>query len=295
MSNEIIIERILRSVIPVLIIILVGFAYGRLRRPDMDAFNKICMELLVPILIVSVLASKNVDLSEYLALIFGVVFVILGCGALAAGLCSITRLQHKTFIPPMMFTNTGNLAFPLVLLAYGEEAMPSIVVIFLVSQFLHFTLGFYILDRNAKVINSISLPTILATFLGIFIALTPIEVPNVILIPLDFLANAGITLVLFSLGVRMQAVTNQDVSTALIGSVACPAFGIALAFMCKPFLGLNTDQWNVFLLFASLPPAVLCYMLAERYNQEPACVASIVLIGNIASIFWVPLALALAS
>ena len=42
----------------------------------------------------------------------------------------------------MMFTNTGNLAFPLVLLAFGQQAMPAIVVVFIVSQFLHFSLGF---------------------------------------------------------------------------------------------------------------------------------------------------------
>jgi hypothetical protein len=35
-------------------------------------------------------------------------------------------------------------------------------------------------------------------------------------------------------------------------------------------------------------------MIAERYNQEPTRVASIVLIGNIGAIFWMSLALALA-
>ena len=35
-------------------------------------------------------------------------------------------------------------------------------------------------------------------------------------------------------------------------------------------------------------------MLAEQYKQEPTQVASIVLIGNMAAIVWIPLALALA-
>ena len=42
------------------------------------------------------------------------------------------------------------------------------------------------------------------------------------------------------------------------------------------------------------PPAVLNFMVAEQYNQEPAKVASIVLIGNLASIVFVPLGLSLA-
>jgi predicted permease len=47
------------------------------------------------------------------------------------------------------------------------------------------------------------------------------------------------------------------------------------------------------LLFAALPPAVLNYMFAERYRQEPDKVASMVLIGNLAAVFVLPAVLAL--
>jgi predicted permease len=45
------------------------------------------------------------------------------------------------------------------------------------------------------------------------------------------------------------------------------------------------------LVFAALPPAVLNYMVAEQYRQEPRRVASIVLVGNFASLVFIPLAL----
>ena len=294
MINELIIERILGSVIPVLIVVIIGYSYGRWRNPDMTTVNKVCMELLVPILIFSVLASKNLDLANYSTLALGTILVVLGCGLTTWAFCLIFKIQPKTFVPPMMFTNTGNLAFPLVLLAFGESAMPAIVVIFITSQFLHFTLGFYILDRHAKLINAISTPTILATAAGIFVALTPIQVSDVILIPMDMLAHTGVTLVLFSLGIRMKDVNGKDLGLATTGAFLCPILGLLLAFTLRPILDLDTVQWSVFLLFSALPPAVLCFMLAERYNQEPARVASIVLIGNIGAIFWIPLALGLA-
>jgi predicted permease len=252
------------------------------------------MELLVPILIFSVLAGKNVQLEEYVALAFGVACIILGCGLITWLLCLLFKIESKTFVPPMMFTNTGNLAFPLVLLAFGQQAMPAIVVVFIVSQFLHFSLGFHIMDREAKIINPISAPTVLATMVGITVALTPLEVNETILVPLDFLANTGITLVLFALGIRMNDVSTRDLKIAFLGAVWCPLVSLVIAFLLKPLLDLNPIQWSVFLLFAALPPAVLCFMLAEQYKQEPIRVASIVLIGNIAAIIWIPLALALA-
>ena len=294
MSNDIILDRILGSVIPVLIVVLIGYAYGRWRKPDMSMINKLCMELLVPILIFSVLAGKDVQLDEYGTLALGVVCIILGCGLITWLLCLFFKIESKTFVPPMMFTNTGNLAFPLVLLAFGQEAMPAIVIVFIVSQFLHFSLGFYILDREAKIINPISAPTILATMLGMTFALTPVEVNETILIPLDFLAHTGVTLVLFALGIRMNSVSTRDLKIAVLGAIWCPLISLVIAFLLKPLLDLNPIQWSVFLLFAALPPAVLCFMLAEQYKQQPTRVASIVLIGNIAAIVWVPLALALA-
>ena len=294
MSYEIILNRILGSVIPVLIVVLIGYAYGRWRRPDMSMINTLCMELLVPILIFSVLAGKNVQLDEYGALAFGVTCIILGCGLITWILCLFFKIESKTFVPPMMFTNTGNLAFPLVLLAFGQEAMPAIVIVFIISQLLHFSLGFYIMDREAKILNPISTPTVFATMAGITVALTPAEINETILIPLDFLANTGVTLVLFALGIRMNSVSTRDLKIAVLGAIWCPLVSLIIAFLLKPFLNLTPIQWSVFLLFAALPPAVLCFMLAEQYKQEPTRVASIVLIGNIGAIFWIPLALALA-
>jgi hypothetical protein len=59
-------------------------------------------------------------------------------------------------------------------------------------------------------------------------------------------------------------------------------------------LGLDKSQQGLLILFGCLPPAVLNFMVAEQYKQEPGKVASIVLIGNVLSVLFVPLGLALA-
>ncbi len=294
MSNDIILDRILGSVIPVLIVVIIGYAYGRWRRPNMSTMNQINMELFVPMLIFSVLAAKSVDLTEYIPLALGTMGVVLGSGLLVWPICKLTGIQPKTLIPPMMFTNTGNLALPLVLLAFGEVAMPAAIVIFIVSQFIHFTLGFYILDHRAKLLNRISVPTILATFAGLAVGFTHTAIPELVLVPIDMLGQIVIPMMLFSLGIRMQDVTTNDLGVGVFAAILCPVIGLLIAYGLEPLMQLDPLQWSIFILFAALPPGVLNYMVAERYNQEPTRVASIVLIGNIGAIFWMPLALALA-
>lgn len=80
----------------------------------------------------------------------------------------------------------------------------------------------------------------------------------------------------------------------MIGALVCPLTGIAMAALLGPVLALDRTQQGLLILFGCLPPAVLNFMVAEQYEQEPAKVASIVLVGHIASLAFVPLGLALA-
>jgi hypothetical protein len=45
------------------------------------------------------------------------------------------------------------------------------------------------------------------------------------------------------------------------------------------------------IVFAALPPAVLNFMLAERYDIEPHRVAAVVLLGNLVSLAVLPVVL----
>ncbi|MEE3288559.1 MAG: AEC family transporter, partial [Pseudomonadota bacterium] len=48
------------------------------------------------------------------------------------------------------------------------------------------------------------------------------------------------------------------------------------------------EQFRQLLLYCALPPAVLVYLVAEQYQQEPQKVAALVGFGNIAAIVIVP-------
>jgi predicted permease len=67
-----------------------------------------------------------------------------------------------------------------------------------------------------------------------------------------------------------------------------------MAALLAPLLGLTHAQQGLLILFGCLPPAVLNFMVAEQYRQEPAKVASIVLIGNVLSVVFVPIGLVIA-
>jgi predicted permease len=53
------VERILGIILPVFVIILVGYLYARAVKPDMAMVNRISMNVLAPALIFSVLAART--------------------------------------------------------------------------------------------------------------------------------------------------------------------------------------------------------------------------------------------
>lgn len=286
------IERIFLTVFPLVAVVSVGFFYGRARKPDMSTANQINMDLFCPALIFSVMSSKSFDLGTYQNLALGAAAVVLGSGLLLWPICRLIGVKARTFLPPMMFSNSGNLGLPLIVLAFGEEALPVAVLLFLIENTLHFSVGVYLLDHRTHPLSLFRIPMIQASVLGILWGTFNLPLPEAVGTFINMLGQISIPLMLFALGVRMISVDFSKWRIGLLGAILCPLSGVAIALALQPLLQLSETQFGYLILFGALPPAVLNYMVAERYNQEPEQVASIVLLGNMGSLIAIPLTLA---
>jgi len=276
---------------PVFILIVIGYVYGRWRHTDMEAANRMNMDIFIPALLIDVLAQKSFDLMSYQALAVNGLVVILLSGLLAWGVAKAIKQPANVFVPSMMFNNCGNLGLPMAVLAFGEHALGAAVVLFLISNLLHFTLGAVIVGGRVSWWRLLTMPVNLATITGLIISITGFELPKTIHLPITMLGQIAIPLMLVALGVRMVSVDLKDWRIGIIGAVIRPAVGVAAAFFILMLLPLEPLQRSQLLLFAALPPAVLNFIFAEKYNRGPKAVASIVLVGNALSVFFLSLML----
>ncbi len=283
--------RIVAIIFPIFAIVAVGYAYARVKKPDMTFANQLNMDLFVPALVFAALANKSFDLMANWKLALGGTVIVLGSGLLAWPVAKLMKVPANTLLPPMMFNNSGNMGLPLMVLAFGEQALPLAVVLFFVENTLHYSLGTWMLDHHAKLWNLWRVPVIAAAIAGLAVSLLKIELWSPLYIGIKMLGDVSIPLLLFSLGVRLTDSVAKDVKLGLVGAALCPLAGMALAWAIAPLLGLDAMQTGMLLIFGALPPAVLNYIFAEKYKQEPERVASIVMIGNTASLLFIPLAL----
>lgn len=288
------IERILGIILPVFVVILVGYLYARRVKPDMAQVNRLSMTILGPALVFSALASKEFDIAANALLMLASVGVVLGSGLLAWPVARFFRIDRRTLMPTAMFNNCGNMGLPLAVLAFGQGGFSAMVALFTISNLLQFTLGVWLIDHHARLGAFLRNPMVWATVLGFAFALTHPPMPEWAQFGIKMVGDALIPMMLLSLGVRLYEVRWDDWHIGVIGGVLCPVTGIAMALVLAPLLGLSDLQRGLLILFGALPPAVLNFMVAEQFRQEPAKVASIVLIGNVLSVVFVPIGLALA-
>ncbi|WP_083007038.1 AEC family transporter [Halomonas sp. GT] len=288
------IGHILATLLPVFLIAGCGAVYGRYRNPDIRSLNTLNMELFVPLLVFAVLADRQAPLADYAWLATAAVAVVLGSGLVLWPVAKWLSLDTKVFLPPMMFNNSGNMGVPLLVLAFGPEALPAAVVVFIVEMLLHFSVGLYMLDPRTSLWRLLRMPIVAASLAGLVINVGNVPLPSWLLEAMHMLGGVCIPLMLFALGVRLLEIDFNDWRTGLLGALLCPLSGLVIALPLMWLLPLNPLQTAVLLVFAALPPAVLNYLVAEQYKLAPQKVASLVLIGNLGSLIVIPLTLAAA-
>jgi predicted permease len=287
-------SRILSIILPVLLIVAIGWLYGKRRQPDMSASNRLNMEVCVPLLVFSVLAAKDFDLAAQWKLVPASFGVILLSGLLTWPVARLARISPRTLLPPMMFNNNGNMGLPLALLAFGHAGFSAFVVPFAISNLLHFTLGAWLFDKKTRLTGLARNPIVIASLAGTVVGLLRVALPDWLMFAISMLGNVSMPMMLFALGVRMVDVDFSSWRAGLLGAVLCPLTGLLAASLIAPALRLDALHTQLLYLFGALPPAVLNFLMAEHYRREPERMASIVLIGNMASVLFVPFGLWLA-
>src|SRR5699024_2521010 len=142
---------LLNIVLPVFFVAALGFAFGRWHsgRPEMGFINRANIMLFCPALIFSALLEHPLDPGHAWPLIVAGVLIIIVPGLLLS-LIRRPGMVRPGFLVPGMFRNTGNIGIPLMMLAYGEDLLGDIIILFVLSNLLHFSLGLFLLSRGGS-------------------------------------------------------------------------------------------------------------------------------------------------
>ncbi len=281
---------LLNIVLPVFAVTAVGYVFGRrqARAPDMTFVNYANVMVFCPSLVFSALLDNPVNLLQGWPLVAAGILIILVPGILLA-LVPQAGASRAAFLVPGMFRNTGNIGIPLMMLAYGRDLLGDIVVLFVLSNLLHFSLGLFLLSRGSNRWLWLKNPNVWAAFFGVLLAPYRQWVPSFVMTTVELIGQIAIPLMLFGLGVRLAQDRIDQLGLALRINLLYLLAG-ALTLPLVLWLLPLTPEWSrMVALSVMLPPAVLNYLLCEQYRVQPRTVASVVLLGNLISVATIPL------
>lgn len=205
---------------------------------------------------------------------------------------------------PVGFMNAGNLGLPLAELAYGEEGLALAMLFFITMSVLHYSVGVAIASGGAGWKDVFKLPLLYAAGAGLLVNQLELPVPPLVARPVGMLGQTVVPMMLLSLGASLRVLlpgtgaTSREADSgpglslpfalsllriaggALVGLGVVHAFGTA-----------GTPLGEVTLLVATLPPAVLNFVIADRYGRRPALVAATIGVGTAVALVTTPLVL----
>src|SRR5699024_9465551 len=149
------------------------------------------------------LLDNPVDLAQGWPLLAAGTLIIIIPGLLLA-LLPMAGVGRPAFLVPGMFRNTGNIGIPLMMLAYGEDLLGDIIILFVLSNLLHFSLGLFLLSRGESRWLWLKNPNVWAAVLGVLLAAQRDWLPQFVLTAVELTGQIAIPLMLFTLGVRLS-------------------------------------------------------------------------------------------
>jgi hypothetical protein len=263
-------------VLPIFVIIGIGFLMDRLFHLDMPTLSKLNFYVFIPALTFVKFLESDLSMGDIAGIgAFAVLHLIILYG-LSMALFSVKPLaEHRSLLSlSAVFCNVGNYGIPLTILAFGNGAVGVIAVLILVQNLLTFTVGIVLFQQQREPVTAslkrlASAPMIYAIAIALILRALNLQPPPQIQVPMDHLAGGLVPIALLTLGAQLSR--NQREGHALpIAAVSGMRLLVSplLAAALLPLFGFGTSVAPVLIVAAGMPVAMNVYILAAEYDRD---------------------------
>jgi len=280
------------DILPIFVVAGVGFILARRFRAEVKTLSTVAFNSLSPCLVFNQLVTALVSGSQSLRVAAFCVLLTLSIG-LIARLASVPlrldRLTLSSFLLVAMFSNSGNYALPVVLFAFGREALAFASVYFVTSAVLIYTAGILVAASGRGSVRLaltrlLKVPAVYALAAAMVVLWTHTTVPPVVMRPIGLLSDAAIPVMLLVLGMQLERAVLPKHPVAVAAAVVLSiVIAPLIAFGLTWLLGLTGAARQAAIIEASMPAAVITTVLALEFDLDAAFSTSVVFFTTLLS------------
>jgi hypothetical protein len=289
------------DILPIFVVAAVGFALARFSDTNVKTLSSASFNALSPCLVFDQLVRSSIGGGVFGRMVIFCILLTTVMGIVAWIAAVPFRLNRQTltsFLLVVMFSNSGNYALPVVLFAFGREALAYASVYFVASAIVTYTVGVGVAasgrgDVRHVLKGIVRVPALYAVAAAGLVLVTQTIVPLAIMRPITLLGDAAIPVMLLILGMQLEraVMPNRPGIVALavgLSLLVGPIVGIALTMG----LGLTGLARQVAIVGASMPAAVITTVLALEFGLDASFATGAVFLSTILSPFTLVVLLA---
>ena len=283
--------------LPDFLLILVGFVVCRrtaLDRPVWDAAEKLVYFLLFPVLLFNSIVASPLQPSQTAGLaVAGVGTIAVGiAAALAIGLWpGVDRLLHASGAQ-IAYRFNSYIALALSQRMAGTPGLAWMALLIALSVPICNVAAVWPLARHGghSYLREIARnPLIISTVAGLVANAAGLHLPDVVATVMQRIGVAALPIGLMAVGAGLafgglKSAPRLAMSLLAIRHLLLPVVAIALSLA----LDLSPEQRGIVVLFAALPTAASCYVLAARMGGDGGYVAGLVTVSTVLGMVSVP-------
>jgi malonate transporter len=301
------VANVIGLVLPFFGLILLGFVTARITRQPLDALgwmNTFIIYVALPALFFNLLSRTPVEQLAQWRFVLGATFgtyIVFSLMFVIAVLRSGGDVAESTVKAlAAAYGNIGYMGPGLALLAFGEDAVVPVALVFCFDNTLHFVMAPLMMalsGRDASHQSPLQLafgvvkrvfthPFILSTIVGVGAAVVSFQPPAAIQTLLNYLANAAAPCALFAMGVTLALRPLRRVPSDMVFIVAIKlAVHPIIVYLLLSWIGNFPPIWVYSgVLLAALPTATNVFVIAQQYGVWVERASASVLITTTASV-----------
>ena len=277
---------------PVLICALLGYGWARSGLPfEREFLTRIIMNIGSPCLILNGISSLEVEPADFAKILLTSITILATTAGIGAVILRILHQPLRSFLPPVIFGNTGNLGLPLCLFAFGPEGLGLAVAVYLVYSVSQFIFGPLVQGREPAWRTLVTTPMIYAAVIGVALLATNTPLPKTLQNTLQLLGGLAIPLMLLALGYSLATFRVARPGKAIGLAVFRLVMGFLVGVGVAGLFDLSGTVRGVVIIESTMPLAVFNFLLAARYNRHPDDIAGAILVSTILSFLTMPVLL----
>lgn len=289
------------NILPIVIVIAIGFTLQKTLKINPRPLSQVTFYAFSPALIFSLLVNVDIGGDDILRMTSFAIVIILIIAAVAWGMAHWMKLPSKltsAFILSSTFMNAGNFGMSLNHFAYGELGLAWAGIFFVSNALMVNSLGVYIASLGTHppkkaLAGLLKVPVLYAVLAALAVRGLSIDVPFLIMRPVELLGNASIPAMLIILGMQISVsgFPTQKLPLSL-ASLNQLLLSPAVALLLVPLFGLTGIARKAGIVEAAMPAAVFNTIIAIQYDVEPDFVTGVVFTTTIVSPITLTLLLA---